>query len=56
MILKDKILTTSNSAKIQAGQKQELDVAFYLRRAFKDHPQVFVFNDLKFKHNDEQLK
>jgi len=53
MILKDKILTTSNSAKIQAGQKQELDVAFYLRRAFKDHPQVFVFNDLKFKHNDE---
>ncbi|MBE0421770.1 NERD domain-containing protein [Pseudoalteromonas nigrifaciens] len=53
MILKDKILTTSNSAKIQAGQKQELDVAFYLRRAFQDHPQVFVFNDLKFKHNDE---
>jgi len=53
MILKDKTLITSNSAKIQAGQKQELDVAFYLRRAFKDHNQVFVFNDVKFKHNDE---
>jgi translation initiation factor 2 beta subunit (eIF-2beta)/eIF-5 len=53
MILKDKILTTSASAKIQAGQKQELDVAFYLRRAFKEHPQVFVFNDIKFKHNGE---
>lgn len=53
MILKDKTLITSTSPKIQAGQKQELDVAFYLRRAFKDHPQVFVFNDVKFKHNGE---
>ncbi|MDO6546441.1 nuclease-related domain-containing protein [Pseudoalteromonas carrageenovora] len=53
MILKDKALSTSNYAKIKAGQKQELDVAFYLRRAFKDHGQVFVFNDVKFKHNGE---
>lgn len=53
MILKDKSLSTSNYAKIKAGQKQELDVAFYLRRAFKDHSQVFVFNDVKFKHNGE---
>lgn len=53
MILKDKTLINSNSAKIQAGQKQELDVAFYLRRAFKDHSQVFVFNDVKFKHKGE---
>lgn len=53
MILKDKALSTSNYAKIKAGQKQELDVAFYLRRAFKDHSQVFVFNDVKFKHNGE---
>lgn len=53
MILKDKSPTKSNSPKIQAGEKQELDVAFYLRRAFKDHPQVFVFNDVKFKHNNE---
>lgn len=53
MIIKDKSLSTSNYAKIKAGQKQELDVAFYLRRAFKDHSQVFVFNDVKFKHNGE---
>ncbi|EAW27126.1 putative orphan protein, partial [Alteromonadales bacterium TW-7] len=53
MILKDKTLINSNSAKIQAGQKQELDFAFYLRRAFKDHSQVFVFNDVKFKHKGE---
>jgi ssDNA-binding Zn-finger/Zn-ribbon topoisomerase 1 len=53
MILKDKTLINSNSAKIQAGQKQELDVAFYLRRAFKNHSQVFVFNDVKFKHKGE---
>jgi len=36
-----------------AGQKQEKDVAFYLRRAFKDDTQIFVFNDFKFTHNDE---
>ncbi|SFT64698.1 Nuclease-related domain-containing protein [Pseudoalteromonas sp. DSM 26666] len=56
MILKDKALLTTTSAKIKAGQKQELDVAFYLRRAFKDHPQVFVFNDVKFKHNGESAQ
>ena len=56
MILKDKTLVTTNSAKSKAGQKQELDVAFYLRRAFKDHPQVFVFNDVKFKHNGESAQ
>ena len=56
MILKDKALSTTTSAKIKAGQKQELDVAFYLRRAFKDHPQVFVFNDVKFKHNGESAQ
>ncbi|MBB1343596.1 NERD domain-containing protein [Pseudoalteromonas sp. SR45-6] len=56
MILKDKTLVTTNSAKLKAGQKQELEVAFYLRRAFKDHPQVFVFNDVKFKHNGESAQ
>tara|TARA_Y100000034_G_scaffold127207_1_gene179660 strand:+ start:231 stop:1256 length:1026 start_codon:yes stop_codon:yes gene_type:complete len=56
MILKDKAPSTSLSIKIKAGDKQELDVAFYLRRAFKDHPQVFVFNDVKFKHNNESAQ
>ena len=37
----------------KAGQKQEQDVAFFLRRAFKDHKQVYVINDFKFTHNDE---
>ncbi|MBA6294415.1 nuclease-related domain-containing protein [Colwellia sp. MB02u-9] len=53
MIIKDKVIISSSSPKIKAGQKQELDVAFYLRRAFKDHDQVFVFNDIKLTHNNE---
>ena len=53
MIIKDKKIQDANSAQVRAGIKQELDVAFYLRRAYKDHEQVFVFNDLKFSHNQE---
>jgi len=53
MILKDKELQNVKSANTIAGQKQELDVAFYLRREFKDHPEVFIINDFKFSHNDE---
>jgi hypothetical protein len=53
MIIKDKVKIISSNAIINAGQKQELDVAFYLRRAFKDNEQVFVFNDIKLKHNNE---
>jgi hypothetical protein len=53
MIIKDKVIISSSSPKIKAGQKQELDVAFYLRRAFKDHDQFFVFNDIKLTHNNE---
>lgn len=53
MILMDKKLVDAKSASVVAGQKQEQDVAFFLRREFKDHPEVFVFNDYKFTHNDE---
>lgn len=53
MILKDKTLQNAISPTAKAGQKQEQDVAFYLRRAFKDHKQVFVINDFKFTFNDE---
>ena len=53
MILKDKILQNVVSPTAKAGQKQEQDVAFFLRRTFKDHQQVFVINDFKFTHNDE---
>jgi len=53
MILKDKTLQNVVSPTAKAGQKQEQDVAFFLRRAFKDHEQVFVINDFKFTHNNE---
>ncbi|NRA54488.1 MAG: NERD domain-containing protein [Gammaproteobacteria bacterium] len=53
MILKDKSSINATSATAKAGLKQEQDVAFYLRRSFKDHEQVLVFNDLKFCYNDE---
>ena len=53
MIIKEKVKINSSSPMAKAGQKQEFDVAFYLRRAFKDHDQVFVFNDIKLAHNNE---
>tara|TARA_R110001583_G_scaffold78817_1_gene213433 strand:- start:2617 stop:3549 length:933 start_codon:yes stop_codon:yes gene_type:complete len=53
MILKDKTIQNAVSPTAKAGQKQEQDVAFFLRRAFKDHKQVYVINDFKFTHNDE---
>lgn len=53
MILKDKELQNVKAANAIAGQKQEKDIAFYLRREFKDHPQVFIINDYKFSFNDE---
>jgi hypothetical protein len=53
MILKDKTPLNAVSPTAKAGQKQEQDVAFFLRRAFKDHKKVFVINDFKFTHNDE---
>jgi len=53
MILKDKTLQNAVSPTAKAGQKQEQDVAFFLRRAFKDHKQVYVINDFKFTYNGE---
>jgi len=53
MILKDITLRNVVSPTAKAGQDQETNVAFYLRRAFKDHPSIFVINDFKFKHNNE---
>ena len=37
----------------KAGYDAEKQMAFYLRRAFADKPDVFVFNDIKFKRNRE---
>jgi len=53
LILKDKVISQTTSVTAKAGQRQEQDVAFFLRRHFKEHKDVYVFNDLKFKHNDE---
>jgi hypothetical protein len=53
MIIKEKDLQKVSSAMAVAGQKQEQNVAFFLRREFKDHPQVFVINDYKFSFNNE---
>lgn len=56
MIAKEKVQIAANSPTSVAGDKQERDVAFYLRREFKDHPSVFIFNDLKITHNDENAQ
>lgn len=53
MILKTKSVQNAQSPQAIAGQQQEQNVAFFLRRAFKDHPQVLVINDFKFRFNDE---
>ncbi|WP_394204526.1 nuclease-related domain-containing protein [Shewanella waksmanii] len=43
----------ADTPQAKAGLKQEQDVAFFLRRAYKDHDEVMVINDLKFRFNDE---
>ncbi|MCG9695552.1 nuclease-related domain-containing protein [Shewanella sp. Isolate11] len=53
MILKAKSPQAVTSPQACAGQKQEQDVAFFLRRAYKEHKQVLVINDFKFRFNDE---
>ncbi|TCK02952.1 nuclease-related domain-containing protein [Marinobacterium mangrovicola] len=39
-----------------AGDKQERDVAFYLRRAFKDREDIYVFNDYAFRYKGENAQ
>ena len=56
MILKDKTQTSSASIKLDAGIKQEQDVAFYLRRAYKDRDNVMVFNDIRLSHAGEHAQ
>ena len=56
MILKTKSFQNTQTPQAIAGQKQEQDVAFYLRRAFKDHPEVLVINDFRFAFNGEKAQ
>jgi len=53
LIIKDKEINKVKSATSKAGQKHELDVAFYLRRTFKNDDKIFIFNDLKIVQDDE---
>lgn len=53
MILKTKSPQNAKSAQAIAGQQQEQNVAFFLRRAYKGNPEVLVINDFKFSFNDE---
>ena len=38
-----------------AGAKAEAQMAFYLKRAFSDDPDVWVFNDLRFRSDEEDV-
>lgn len=54
MILKDKDpLAETSDKRLLAGDNQEKNLAFYLRRAFKDRDDVLVINDLRIIHNGE---
>ncbi len=56
MILKEKLIVHQSNPMAKAGQEQEKNVSFYLRRAFKNDSQVFVFNDLKLSYDDEHAQ
>jgi len=53
LILKEKPHINATTSTAKSGLKQEQDVAFFLRRNFKDDDRVLVFNDLKFSYNNE---
>ncbi len=53
MIAKDKEARTARDKFEQAGDDAERQMAFYLRRAFADAPDIFVFNDLRIERNGE---
>ncbi|GAA3722486.1 nuclease-related domain-containing protein [Oceanisphaera sediminis] len=52
-ILKNKEPLTTDDPRWAAGYRQEQDVAFYLRRAFKDDENILILNDYRFTHNGE---
>lgn len=53
MIVKDKVQKAAVGVRQQAGNQQEQDVAFYLRRAFKDDDKVRIFHDLHLCYDGE---
>ncbi len=53
MIAKEKTTLAPSDKFGRAGHEAELQMAFYLRRAFAESPDVFVFNDLRLERNGE---
>lgn len=53
MIVKVREPSRSSDPRIKAGEEAELQMAHYLKRAFGDAPDIYVFNDLRLVRNDE---
>lgn len=53
MIVKNLDACVPADARTAAGQKAEQELAFYLRRAFKDSPDLLVFNGLRFVFGED---
>jgi hypothetical protein len=53
MIVKDRKDIEASNQFEAAGIRQENSIAFYLRRAFKMHEEVFVFHDLNITYGGE---
>lgn len=53
MIVKNLDACVPVDARAAAGQKAEQELAFYLRRAFKDSPDLLVFNGLRFVFGED---
>lgn len=53
MIVREIEQKSLSTARRVAGDKHEKNIAFFLRREFKNDKDVMVFNDFKFKFKDE---
>ena len=56
MILKEKDFIQSSHPQVAAGEKQEKDVAFYLRREFKNEESILILNDLRISVDGENAQ
>lgn len=53
MIVKEYTLAPTSDRFQRAGDEAEKQMAFYLRRAFADNPNVHIFNNLRLEHGSE---
>jgi ssDNA-binding Zn-finger/Zn-ribbon topoisomerase 1 len=53
VILKEKLVTESNDARLRAGDAAEKQMAFYLQREFRKRDDCFVINDLRVIHDGD---